>query len=546
VGTGTLTIKFGTTTYDSSNNPTAFTQNGNKASLTLTVDSSNNTLAGLTLAINQANAGVTAAIVTDNSGSRLVLKSTATGANSSMEISVTNDADLSNTDNLGLSKLAYSSAAANMTRPQAAQDAKLAINGLDILSSSNTVDTAIKGLKLNLLQAQPGKIINLGISQNSADIATAVAGFVKGYNDLITIVDPLTSYNAGTKTAGLLQGESSLRSAMAQIRSELGNMVKGLNGSARSLADLGISTQKDDTLALDSAKLNSQLASNPSGVAAVFAVLGRPSDSNVVVTSSTTNTQAGRYVVNIAQAATQGALNGASPSSLTVGSGNDTFSVKVDGIQSGTIALTQKTYSSYAELAAEIQSSINGDGAIKASGVSVGVAYDAGNNRMVFTSQSYGASSQVEITANTTLLGLTVGAGVAGLDVAGSIDGQTATGKGQELTSTTGDSTGLKLLISGGTVGYNGTVDFSRGIIEHLDKVMTGLLGKTGTLTSRTDGLTKGLADITKQRSKLADHLSALQTSLSAKFNAMDILLGKLQSTSSFINQQYFSTSKTN
>jgi flagellar hook-associated protein 2 len=542
VGTGTLTIKFGT------NNATppvlgSFAQDGNKGSLTLTVDSSNNTLAGLAIAINQANAGVTAAIVTDNTGSRLVLNSTTTGANSSMEISVTNDDDLSNTDNLGLSKLAYNSAAANMTQPQAAQDAKLAINGLDILSSSNTVDTALKGLKLNLLQAQPGKIITVGVSQNSTDIATAVDGFVKGFNELIKIVNPLTSYNIGTKTAGLLQDDSALNSAMGQLRAELGKMVSGLNGSAQSLADLGISTQKDGTLVLNSAKLNSQLATNRSGVTAVFAVLGRPSNSNVVVTSSTTDTQAGSYVVNITQAATQGVLNGASPSSLTVGSGNDTFSIKVDGIQSGTIALTQKTYASYTELATEMQSRINGDSAIKAAGVSVGVSYDTG---MVLTSQSYGATSQVEITANTTLLGLTVGAGVAGLDVAGTLGGQPATGKGQELTSIAGDSIGLKLLISDGTMGYSGTVDFSRGIIERLDKVMTGLLGKTGTLTNHSDGLTKGLADITKKRAQLSERLSSLETRLYKKFNAMDLLLGKMQSTGSFINQQFFRTTKNN
>ncbi|MDP1665056.1 MAG: flagellar filament capping protein FliD [Methylobacter sp.] len=540
VGTGTLTIKFGTTAYDIDNNPTGFTQDGNQGTLSLTVDSSNNTLAGLSLAINQAKAGITASVVTDNSGSRLVLSSTKTGQNSSMEISVTNDADTSNTDNAGLSKLAYNAAAANMVQPQAAQDAILAINGLDITSSSNTVDTALKGLKLNLLQAQPGKIVTVSTSQNNDDIVTAVNSFVKGFNDLVSTVTPLTTYNTTTRKGGLLQGDPTLGSAMASLRYELGNMISGLNGSAKSLADIGISTQRDGTLALDSTRLNSQLASNRPGVTGVFAAFGNPSNSNVLFLSNTADTKAGQYAVDITQIATQGVLNGAAPSSLTIGAGNDTFSIKVDGTQSGSIALTQKTYASYAELATEIQSRINGDSALKAKGLSVGVAYDTDNNRMIFTSKSYGASSQLQITANTTnTLGLSVSTGTAGFDITGTIGGLAATGKGQILTSTAGNSTGLKLLIEGTTTGSKGTIDFSRGLIERLDKVMTGALSKTGTFTNRTNGLQKNIDQITKQRTELADRMSSLEERLYKRFNRMDAMLGRMQSTASYLTQQF-------
>ena len=634
VGTGTLTIKFGTTTYDPLTDIyTGFTQGGNQGALTLTIDPSNNTLAGISSAINKANAGVTAAVITDNTGSRLVLNSTQTGANNSMEISVA-DTDGINTDTSGLSALAFNADATNMTQHQTAQDAKLAINGLDILSSSNTVNTAIKGLALNLQQAQPGKIVTVGISQNNDDITTAVNAFVKGYNDLITIVNPLTTYDATAQKGGLLQGDATLGGAMARLRSSLGNIVGGLNGAARSLADIGITTQKDGTLALDSTRLSSQLASNRSGVTSVFAVLGRPSNGNVSFSSSTTDTKAGQYAIDITQEATQSVLNGAVLASLTVGVGNDTFAIKVDGAQSGTISLTQKTYANYAELATEIQSRINGDtaltakgvsvdvtydtsnnlvlmsrtssqveitdntttifptvgvgndtfaikvdgaqsgtisltqktyanyaelateiqsringdSALKAKGVSVGVTYDTSNKRMVLMSKSYGASSQVEITANTTQ-GLSVDADsttTTGQDVAGTIGGLAATGKGQVLTSTAGNPLGLKLLISDNTIGAKGTVDFSRGLMEGLNTVMTGLLSKTGTLTNRTDGLQKGLTDIATARTKLANKMSAYQIQLYDRFNRMDALVGQMQSTASFLTQQFYSTKSTN
>jgi flagellar hook-associated protein 2 len=544
VGTGTLTIKFGATSYDPLTDIyTGFTQDGNKGTLALTIDATNNTLAGISEAINKAKAGVTAIVVTDTSGSRLVLNSTDTGANSSMEISAT-DNDGNNTDASGLSALAFNALATNMTQAQAAQDAKLAINGLDILSSSNTVNTALKGLSLNLQQAQPGKVVTVGISQNNDDITKAVDGFVKGFNDLVKIVKPLIGYDAAKQQAGLLQSDFTLNGAMAQLRTELVNTVSGLSGTAKSLSDIGISTQKDGTLALDSAKLSSQLASNRAGVTAVFAALGRPSNANVVFASSTSDTKAGQYAIDITQIAAQGVLNGAAPSSLTVGAGNDTFAIKVDGAQSGTIALTQKTYTSYAELATEMQSRINGDSAIKAGGVSVGVSYDAGNDRMVFTSKSYGASSQVEITANTTTLGLSVGAGVAGQDIAGTIGGLAATGKGRELTSTTGDPKGLKLIISDNVIGAKGTVDFSRGAIERLNKVMSGLLDTKGSLDSRTDAFQKGLDNIKKERTKLADRMTSLETRLYDRFNKMDALLGRMQSISSYLTQQLTPTPK--
>lgn len=550
VGTGTLTIKFGTTSYDPLTDIyTGFTQDGNKGTLTLSINSTNNTLAGLSEAINKAKAGVTASVITDNSGSRLVLNSTDTGANSSMEISVADD-DLDNTNASGLSALAFNALATNMTQHQTAQDAKLAINGLDLLSSSNTVNAAIKGLSLNLQQAQPGKIVTVGISQNSDDIAKAIDSFVTGYNDLVKIVNPLTKYDAATQKAGLLQSDATLRGAMGQLRSELGNMVSGLNGSATSLADIGISTKSDGTLALSSARLNSQLTSNRSGVTGVFAVLGRPSDSTVSFAASTADTKAGQYAIDITQAAAQGVLNGAAPSSLIVDALNNTFAIKVDSIQSGTIALTQKTYASYAELATEMQSRINGDSTIKASGVSVGVTYDAtpGSEHMVFTSNNYGASSLVEITAisanSTATLGLSIGMGTSGQDVGGTIGGQSATGKGRELTSTSGDSNGLKLIISDNIVGFKGTIDFSRGLIERLDKVMSGVLDKAGSFDARTGGLQKGLDKITKERAKLAVRMTALETRLYKQFNSMDALLGKMQATASYLQQTYNPTTK--
>lgn len=544
LGTGTLTIKFGTTNYSAGppETYTGFTQNGDKGTLTLSIDSTNNTLTGIRDAINKANAGVTAAIINDGGGYRLVLNSTDSGAKNSLQVTVSGDSVGTDTDTDGLSALAFNSAATNLDQTQAAQDAKVAINGLDVLSSSNTVKDALKGVTLNLLQAQVGKQAGLTVSQNNADISKGVDGFVKAYNELAKMVKSLAGFDAAKKQGGILQGDATLRGGMSQLRSELSNFVQGLTGSVRALADLGIRTQADGSLSLDSTKLNNALSSDRNTVAALFAVLGRPTDTGVTYLNSTSSTLTGDYALNITQAATQGVLNGAAAASFVVDSNNDTFKIKVDGVQSGLITLTQKDYTADKPgLAAELGARINGDSALKAAGAAVVVSYDSGANRFVFQSKSYGSASKVEITEVDTnsaaTLGLAVASGTNGVDVAGTVGGQTATGKGQELTGAAGDSDGLKLSVTGGA-GNRGTVTFTRGLIEKLDKVLAGLLDSTGTIRSKTQGLEKSLESINDKREALNRRLADLEERLLKKFNAMDSLVGRFQAVGNRLTQQ--------
>jgi flagellar hook-associated protein 2 len=438
--------------------------------------------------------------------------------------------------------LAFNSAATNLDQTQAAQDAKVAINGLDVLSASNTLKDALQGVTLNLLQAQVGKQVNLAVSQNNADISKGVDGFIKAFNELAKTVKSLAGFDAAKKQGGILQGDATLRGGMSQLQTEMSNFVEGLSGSVRSLADLGIRTQADGSLSLDSSKLNSALASDRNNVAALFAVLGRPSDTGVTYLSSTSGTLTGGYALNVTQTATRGLLNGAAAASFVVDSNNDTFKIKVDGVQSGLITLTQKDYTADKPgLAAEMQARINGDSALKAAGASVTVSYDSAGNRFVLQSKSYGSASKVEITEVDTnsaaTLGLAVASGTDGVDVAGTIGGQTTTGKGQELTGAGGDSNGLKLSVTGGT-GDRGTVTFTRGLIEKLDKVLGGLLDSTGTISSKTQGLEKSLKSINDQREVLDRRMSDLEQRLLKRFNAMDSLVGRFQATSNALGQQ--------
>lgn len=537
IGTGNLTIKFGTTDYDAQTDTyNGFTQNAAKGTLTLAIDSSNNTLTGLRDAINNANSDVSASIVFDGSANHLVLTSKETGAANSLQISA---------DDPSLSAFEFNGTATNLTQTQAAKDAIMSVNGLDVSNATNTFSNTIKGVTFDLQQASPGKTITIDVARSQTDIVGALQGFVDGYNALAQNVKDLTRYNAETKSASVLLGDATVRSGMAQIRSVLGNVVSGLEGSSiRTLSDLGLSTAADGTLSFDKNKLTAALNKDPEGVEAVFLAIGRSDNAGVKYVASSDTTATGEYAVNVTQPATQGILNNAAISDLTVTAGiNDAFSIRVDGVLSGQISLTAGVYATGADLAAEIQSRINGDAALKTGGVKAQVTYDAVNNRFDITSDAYGSKSSIDIVTSTAgTLGLNVAAGTVGTDVAGTIGGQAATGKGQTLTG----PNGLALFIDSESSGDLGTVNFSRGLMEKLDTVLGGLLNSNGTLTAKTAGLQKSLDLIGKERVNLNTKMASLEARLLKQFNAMDSLLGRFQSIGAALGQQLASLPNNN
>jgi flagellar hook-associated protein 2 len=273
VGTGTLTLQLGT--YSSGGN--TFNPKSGSNPVNITIDSTNNTLGGIAAAINSASAGVTASVVTDNSGTRLVLFSSSTGTANGFKLTVA-DGDGSNTDMTGLSQIAFDPTAAagagkNLTQTQTATDAQYSINGLSLTSSTNSITTAISGLTLNLIQAPAsGSTLQaqITVGTDSAAVTSNVNRFVTAYNSLVSLENSLTSYSSGSNTASVLTGESSMFGLSSQLRSILGSQVSGAAGAPSWLADVGINFQRDGTLSLNTSKFASALAANPTGVAQLF------------------------------------------------------------------------------------------------------------------------------------------------------------------------------------------------------------------------------------------------------------------------------------
>ena len=219
-------------------------------SFKVTLGSTDNSLASLRDAINNAddNPGVTASLVTETGGVRLLITGNATGASQAVSVS---------------------SPLITLTQTQAAADAHIKVEGYDVYSASNTVTGALDGVTINLLKAEPGTTGTLGLTTDNSAATKAVQDFITKYNQVLTTVNNLTKYDPATKTAATLTGDSTARSAANQLRGVMGGAAPG--GAAYGyLSQLGIKTGSDGLLTVDSAKLGEAIAKDSSGIARLF------------------------------------------------------------------------------------------------------------------------------------------------------------------------------------------------------------------------------------------------------------------------------------
>jgi len=243
-------------------------QKGTDEPVTITIDDTNNTLEGIKNAINYANAGFTASILNDGSGTPYRLMITSNDSGTANALAITNNLTEGSGASLTLSE----------TTP--ADDAALQINGIDITSSSNTVANAIEGMTFDL-KAESGT----AVVKVDRDIDSIVAGFqdfVTKYNDAASYISSQSTYNTTTKSAGILSGDFTLREARTQITSALTQSVSLSGCSLSVLSQLGFRLANNGTLSLDETKLRDELSTNFNDTAHLLLDDGLDSEGNSV------------------------------------------------------------------------------------------------------------------------------------------------------------------------------------------------------------------------------------------------------------------------
>jgi flagellar hook-associated protein 2 len=251
-GKGTLTITLGSLSY-TNDVPTGFTPKADATPVVVTIGDAQNSLAGIASAINAAKAGVTATVITDATGSRISIKGQ-TGAEQAFTIDVAEDADAP-----GLSALAFNTATQPMTLTRKSDDAVVALDGVDVRRSSNTISDLLTGVKLDLVKAVPGQAIDITTSPPTAALAQAMSDIVETYNQLMGIAK-----TESQSADGVLRSDNGVREFMRQLRELTGRdlNVNGAEGEPKTLAELGVKTNRDGTLMLDPATLQKALSAS--------------------------------------------------------------------------------------------------------------------------------------------------------------------------------------------------------------------------------------------------------------------------------------------
>ena len=261
-----ITITLGTTSgtpVDGQYASAGFVADPARTPVTLSIDSSNNTLAGIRDAINAANAGVTASIINDGSSApyRLALTSNSSGAVSSMQLTVSGEAAVKS-----LVGFDPTEASQSLSETQTARNAQLTVDGVSVSSASNSVAGAIQGVTLNLTK-ETTSAVTVAVQRSSSQLSAALSSLVSAYNSANKAM-------AGASAKGaVLQGNSTVLGIQRQVRALLGG-VQSVSGSYTTLSQLGISFQKDGSLALDASKLNLALSADVVSASALALALG--------------------------------------------------------------------------------------------------------------------------------------------------------------------------------------------------------------------------------------------------------------------------------
>lgn len=208
------------------------------------------------------NSGVTATIITSDSGSRLVFSSNESGSDNQVTVTATDTTGTGLNDMFG---------GANLETLQAAQNAVLTIDGQKVTSQTNEIKDAIQGVTLNLTDADVNETTTLSITSDKDAVKDNVKGFVDAYNALTSSIDKLSAYDMEKEEAAALQGDSMVRSLESQLRSMVSSRIETADGGSIALYDIGIKVDRNGKMEIDDTKLDANIANNMEGLEALFA-----------------------------------------------------------------------------------------------------------------------------------------------------------------------------------------------------------------------------------------------------------------------------------
>lgn len=155
---------------------------------------------------------------------------------------------------------------------QSARDASLTVDGISVTRSSNVVSDVITGVTFTLVKdTVVSGPVTVAVAKDVSSVTTKISSFVSAFNDLRSYIAKNQTYDVETMTGGPLMGESSANLVSQGLSTIFGSAVSGISSGLETMSKIGITTQKDGTLLMNSSKVEAALSSNFQGVVDLFA-----------------------------------------------------------------------------------------------------------------------------------------------------------------------------------------------------------------------------------------------------------------------------------
>jgi flagellar hook-associated protein 2 len=472
-------------------------------------------LATVVAAINSAAAGVTAtAVQVGDNLYRLQIASNTTGAKAGANVAQSE----------------FSSEVGGFVTLTAAADAQLTIGSgpgaYTVTSSTNTVKGVLPGVTL-ALKTTTSSPVTVTVSRDGNAIADNVQALVDAANLAKKDIDKLTAFDPETKIASPLTGDSAAARVLSQLTRAFTDGVAGATPGSPGLA--GVSIDKDGNFTFDRSKFLTAFNADPEGLAKLFTQGGTSTSNDISFVSAGDRALAGSYdvvVTQIAQHATSTGLEDdwplSPPPTVRVKVGNTTVEYEVQATD------TQNNV-------------VDGLNAAFASAGLALVATVSGTGVAISTT-AYGKAAQFDVAWDGTNYTTATGA-----DVAGTINGVTATGSGQQLMVPFDDAQagGLALNVTATSTGAIGTFTYTPGVAQRAAIAVNNATDSvTGFITSRENDYKARIKYITDQLASMEQRMTTYEANLRRQFATLEATIGQMKSQSDWLSSSLGQLSK--
>jgi len=495
----------------------------------IAIDLSTDSLNSIAQKINDAGAGVTASVVTVTEKGTTRYRLQITGASTP---TLTDDQHVLET--LGILKAGYGNELIQ------ARDAQFKIDNMSLTSSTNVLTNIISGVTITLMDADATnpKRTTITVSRDIKSIKDAIKGFVDAYNSTIDLIKKYDYFDKETYNTGPLFGNATINALTAELMATVSDVVAGATSDLSMLAQVGITLDPTGSgkLVLKESELESALNSRLSDVERLFRVMGSTSDPRLtyVIATSKTKATGTPLTVEITQVATQ--------ARATASLAQTQASTTTERLTFGGALFNNTEYSITLNAGNTIDDTIvqiNADATL--SRYLVASKDDSG--RLVLTSKQYGSKAAFTVVSDQEAADNNSGIGttrleVQGQDVAGTINGEAATGDGQFLTGNRGNATtdGLQIRVTATTPGIIGTVTVTRGIADRVFQLIQQFTDSiSGALTEETRTIQQQIDEIKQRISAFDEAMQRRANDLRAQFTSMENALNKMRSQAQYL-----------